>query len=169
MRKTILISALAIGSLLLTSNVLAGQWVGARRGFIPGTAWFLGRDTDGTRLALCRARYAGGIHPGKIRQGFVGCHISYAGREIVKRRYQVYIDRYRRRPRGFWARARRGNVPARAWPVGYDSNGSTLYLCRVRYNGVQPGKVNRKIGGCDIAYGGREVHLNRYHVFVKRW
>jgi|GEM_PF-2491046 len=53
-----------------------------------GDAVIGGRE-DGHPLYVCRARYRGGIHPGKV----VGrnCNIGYDGREIVRRNYEVLI------------------------------------------------------------------------------
>lgn len=148
---------------LFSVSSFAGQWVHARNGRIPYRAWQIGRDTNGEALFLCKARYSNSTIPGKIRSGFNGCHISYAGREIIRPRYRVFVGR----PNGYWRRARRGRVPLGAWRVGTDSNGTALYLCRAQYKGLQIGKVRPGIGGCNIAYAGKERVLRRYQIFTR--
>ena len=70
---------------------------------------------------------------------------------------------------GHWARARNGSIPHHAWTVGTDTNHLPLYLCRSHYaGGMQPGKLRRGFRGCHIAYGGREIVLHKYQVYINR-
>lgn len=64
-----------------------------------------------------------------------------------------------------WVSASNGYVPSGAIPGGYESNGSTLYICRTFYNnGLHPGKV---VGSnCNIGWGGQEVVSPQYQVLV---
>ncbi|MBE9029762.1 DUF3421 domain-containing protein [filamentous cyanobacterium LEGE 11480] len=65
-------------------------WKNASNGSIPRKAVMGGRET-GRRLFVCRARYKGGVHPGKLVAR--NCNIGYAGQEIEVPRYQVLVRR----------------------------------------------------------------------------
>ncbi len=71
------------------------QWVSAANGSIPGGA-VVGGQEPGRQLYVCRARHAGGVHPGKV----VGrnCNIGYGGREVVVSQYEVLTLLPGRRP-----------------------------------------------------------------------
>lgn len=58
-----------------------GKWVAAKNGDIPKGALYCGKETDGQSLYLARAYHVNGVHPGKIRHGFKGAHISWGGGE----------------------------------------------------------------------------------------
>lgn len=67
-----------------------GYWTWAEwPGHIPNRAFEVGREADGQPLYTCRAEYANGMHPGKVRHGFSGCNIAYGGQEITVSRYEV--------------------------------------------------------------------------------
>lgn len=149
---------------LFSSAAFAGYWIRANDGYIPDRAWAIGSDQNGQTLYLCQAQNGNSVSPGKLRNDFNGCHISYGGQELVKPVYRAYIGRHH----GYWRFAENGDIPQNAWRVGHDSNGASLYLCRVDYQGVQIGKVRPGIGGCNIPFGGREIVKNRYLVFVQR-
>ncbi len=97
--------------LLISSTAFAGYWAHAWDGSIPRHAWMVGTDTNQLPLYLCRGRYADGMQPGKLRRDFRGCHIAYGGKEIVLRRYQVYINRSQRYPRDHWTRQAWSFIP----------------------------------------------------------
>lgn len=65
-----------------------------------------------------------------------------------------------------WVPARNGYVPDGAWAIGYEEDGSPLYLCRAFYRGLQPGKVRPGFSGCNISYAGKEITISKYSVFV---
>jgi len=62
-----------------------GQWAPPQPGL--AGAFIAGYERGGP-LFLCQAMYSGGLHPGKIYDG--KCDISYAGREIPIRRFNVF-------------------------------------------------------------------------------
>ncbi|MBI5516716.1 MAG: DUF3421 domain-containing protein [Deltaproteobacteria bacterium] len=64
-------------------------WRPARHGDIPGDAFEVGQESDGTPLYVARASWEGGLHPGKIRDGFRGVHLSYGGGEHEVASYEV--------------------------------------------------------------------------------
>jgi hypothetical protein len=77
-------------------QVLVGtgsRWVPAGAGYIPGRPVLAGYDIppESPQLFICQASYKGGIHPGKITSGWIGCHITWAGREILVPAYNVLV------------------------------------------------------------------------------
>jgi hypothetical protein len=73
---------------LLTGDV---AWVSASDGSIPAGAIKGGQEAAPAAQALyvCRANYSNGVHPGKTRPEFKGCHISWGGKEINLLTYEV--------------------------------------------------------------------------------
>lgn len=68
----------------------SGFWTEVPRpGEIPSRALEAGYEANGAPLYVCRGVHAGGLHPGKIRQGFGGCNIGYGGREVTITEYEV--------------------------------------------------------------------------------
>lgn len=67
------------------------QWIGASGGGIPSGAVAYGHEADGREQFACRGAQGGGIHLGKITQGFSGCNIGYGGREITLADYEVLV------------------------------------------------------------------------------
>lgn len=68
----------------------AVQWQAASNGRVPAGALeggFEGADI----FYICRARYRGGLHPGKLAPRFGGCNIPFGGREITVRQYEVLL------------------------------------------------------------------------------
>ena len=65
-------------------------WVAAANGQIPRNA-VVGGQEPGRNLAICRARYNNGVHPGKV----VGrnCNFGWGGREILAPTYEVLVTR----------------------------------------------------------------------------
>jgi hypothetical protein len=132
------------------------EW-GAPKDELAG-AFVGGRESSGSPLAVCRAAYNGGIHPGKV----VGdnCNIPYAHREIHVPQFEVL---YWVEP---WVSTRSGApLPARAAIAG-EENGAPVYTCRGSYSGgVHPGKV---VGdNCYIGFAGKEIILHEYQVMVR--
>ena len=67
------------------------SWERATNGHVPENALIAGREADGQVLFICRAKYNGGIHPGKIRAEFRGCNIPWGGNEITMPEYEVLV------------------------------------------------------------------------------
>lgn len=158
---------LACTGLLVATTGMAG-WVKANNGSFPLYAFKVGKDSGGQALYLCRASYQGSTTPGKIRQGFNGCNISYGGHEVTVTRYDVYVKHDREGGEWRWTH---GHIPKGAWNIGEDSNGNTLYLCRADYHGKQPGKTWSGLNGCDIPYSGKEVTVREFEIYSRggRW
>jgi len=129
------------------------------RGVIPRRA-ISGGYENGHNLAICRTRYRGGIHPGKVVSG--NCNITYAGREISQANFRILVGKQRQL---HWADAIPGRVPRTAVVGGFE-RGHPLYICHGRYfGGVHPGKVVQ--GNCNIGYGGREIYLRNYQILAQ--
>jgi len=64
------------------------KWVPAANGAVPKGA-FIGGQEKNRKLYVCRVRYKGGVHPGKV----VGrnCNIGWGGKEITIPRYEVLV------------------------------------------------------------------------------
>jgi hypothetical protein len=134
------------------------EWVDARGGHVPSGA-IIGGWEPGRTLYVCRGWYRGGMHPGKI----VGsnCNIGWGGNEVLLDPYEVLRgDNQRVR----WVDASDGGVPPGAFSGGYEPGRPDLYICRVSYRGIQPGKI---VGSnCNIGYGGKELVFSQYQVLV---
>lgn len=135
------------------------SWVAASNGQVPRGAFAAGSE-KGRPLYLCHARYNNGIHPGKVVDK--DCHISWGGKEVLIRSYEVLTAP--RPVRLKWVAASNGQVPQGAFRGGYEKN-RPLYVCRAAHNeGLHPGKVVDK--NCDISYRGRAVVIPNYEVLV---
>lgn len=63
--------------------------------------------------------------------------------------------------------AKGGEVPDGAYPCGHEAHGDKLYLARTKYKtGVHPGKLHSSFGGVNIAWGGVELGVDQYEVFI---
>ncbi len=66
------------------------QWVSASNGFVPAGAVEGGYENNPPRrLFICRTRFAGGTHPGKLID--FTCNITYDGVEVPIRDYEVLV------------------------------------------------------------------------------
>jgi len=156
-------------ALVLATGTAAAQdadlnWVFASRGHIPKTSLAAGREANGDSLYACRARLANGAEtPGKIRQPLVGCSIAFGGLEWTLAAYQVLHDSGPTTIR--WVAAT--EVPQRAYKVGREPNGTTLYLCRAKHvdGSVQIGRVASR--GSVHGFGGKEEQSPEFEVLVK--
>lgn len=66
------------------------RWVcysGARH-FVPGMVQ-VGRDLDGAVLIVARAHHRGDIMPGKAKPEQGLAYVSYAGKEVINRDFEV--------------------------------------------------------------------------------
>ncbi len=120
----------------------------------------------------CRASIPrqSGLAPGKITSGYNGCHVSFAGQELIETSYQVLVALSPAMPL-YLVNASDGNVPFGAVQGGSDTGGQPLYMCVANYanNYNIPGKVRPQFGACYIPYGGREVAVQYYEVLVPGW
>lgn len=139
----------------------AFRWIAQQNGAIDRHAMPAGKEADGQTLHVCTARYNNGVHIGKIRPGFQGCHIGYGGKALEITQYNVLAGS------GRWAAASAGTIPNGAVKGGSESDNRPLYICRASFNGgVLPGKIGRNFGGCNFAYGDREQKSPIYEVLV---
>ena len=70
-----------------------------------------------------------------------------------------------------WSQGANGAVPSNAIRLGQDSDGEALFGCAAPVGPpgrqtMQPGKLSRKLGGCFVAFGGKEHLLRGYQVLV---
>ncbi|GGC84734.1 hypothetical protein GCM10011396_35080 [Undibacterium terreum] len=149
-------------------------WVDARGGNIPVAALAVGNETiDKNSLSLyaCRANYEGGMHPGKIRKGLLGCDIAFGSREQQVETYQVLVSlsdvSYT------WISDTNGKIPSGAVKGGVDipPGKEDLFICRAKFedkDGIHPGKIRGNFGGCSVSWGGRSAITKKYDVLVQR-
>ncbi len=109
------------------------DWLQGGMGSVPANAIVGGNEANGQALYICRANYAGGFHPGKLRKEFAGCNIPWGGREISVPIYQVAANSAR--TNWHWVNSFTGIIPNGAVVGGNEPNGETLYLCRGKLNG----------------------------------
>lgn len=135
------------------------EWLKVSQGYgIPEDA-VVGGGENGHMLYVCRANLNGNWHPGKLLPNGL-CNISYGGREISFRNYQILVSHRQLH----WVGSSLGFIPERAI-VGGEEYGRVLYICQAYYAGGQhAGKV---VGGnCNIPYGGREIALTYFNVLT---
>ncbi|OQY46806.1 MAG: hypothetical protein B6242_06815 [Anaerolineaceae bacterium 4572_78] len=68
-----------------------------------------------------------------------------------------------------WALASNGVIPNGAFVAGHDSEGlhAPLYIARTMHaGGMHPGKIRHEFGWANIPWGGREITINPYQVFM---
>ncbi len=64
-----------------------------------------------------------------------------------------------------WVNASNGYLPPNAVQGGHEGNGQH---CRAQYGGgLHIGKFRADWQGCNIAFGGKEITLNKYQVMVR--
>jgi hypothetical protein len=133
------------------------SWVAASNGQIPAGA-IVGGQESGRNLAVCRANYNNGVHPGKVVAS--NCNIGWGGKEVTIPNYEVAVGAVT------WVAASNGQIPAGA-VIGGQESGRNLAVCRANFNnGVHPGKV--VASNCNIGWGGKEVTIPNYEVAVVR-
>lgn len=137
------------------------SWISMSKGAIPEAAEEAGYEEDGTALYIARARYADGLHIGKVRAEFKAANIPYDGKEIQVKFYEVYIGSLR------WQKESNGRIPTGAIVAGHEADGNPLYIARAEYaGGLHVGKVRPEFGASKIPYAGKEVDVNLYEVLI---
>ncbi len=132
------------------------KWA-ASTGRLPANA-FIGGSEGRRKLAVCRAAYKGGTHPGKVVAG--RCNIGWGGKEIVISKFEVMTNKGVKLA---WVKRRW----ARGMIIGGSERGRSLPVCRAKYrSGTHPGKV--VAGKCNIGWGGKEIVLSTFEVLVQR-
>jgi len=121
-----------------------------------GAIAIAGGSENGDKLYVCRAAANGGLHIGKIKQAALGCSVTDGRREVVAKRFELLVPR--------WRTGTEGTLPVSALPQGRE-NGVSQYLCRAqRNNTVQIGKVSENQAGCHIGMQGGEAVAAVYDV-----
>jgi hypothetical protein len=137
-------------------QVLAPLWIAASSGSIPAGAVVAGFEANGAPLYFCRDHFnTNDLQPGKIRQGFPGCKIGYAGNEYDRVNYEVLVSRWA----VSWQESTGHTLPQSNPFVllgGHEQDGRPLYLCRAEYQGLQPGKDRTDFQSCKFTYAGTE-------------
>ncbi len=102
---------------------------------------------------LCRAEYAGGVHPGIVLVN--KCNIGYAGKAIVLENYEVYLPADNP---NFELLAKEGEK----YVIGTESNGTPIYLCYLNYQSWWlPGKIVK--GNCNYTWQGIEYYSTNFN------
>jgi hypothetical protein len=116
-------------------------------------------------LYACRAPAGEGVHPGRFRSDFDGCHIGFAGQEISVMPFEVLASA--------WQDGREGSVPRRSFLSGErvfigpqrSFLLTPLYPCRASFQGtLQVGEVAEGDKGCSFGFAGRQVTEPQYQV-----
>lgn len=158
-KRTIIFQAAVlycVGSIYAQTNDSTSlpAWVSFRGGQkIPAGAFQAGSENN-QPLYLCRAKYQGGTHPGKIVNGV--CHITYGGKALQIADAEIVTGL-----NGAWSAPKDGG--AQPFAVGSENN-QPLYLCQADYQGgTHPGKVVNN--ACHIGWGADEILVAQYKVF----
>merc|ERR1711962_1465276 len=88
---------------------------------------------DGMDLVVGRALYNGGIHPGKLNPSHSSLYVSYGGREVPLKEYEILVQDSNV-DNLHWVAASKGEVPPAALKTGYESNGDPLFVARGKLN-----------------------------------
>jgi hypothetical protein len=122
-------------------------------------------EEDHLPLYACRAKAGGGVHPGRFRADFTGCHIGYAGQEISATPFEVLTPA--------WQDGENGTIPPASFAAGErvvigsaaHFSLATLYPCRAAYqNSTQVGEIAAGDHHCRFGFGGRQVSQGKYQV-----
>ena len=148
------------------------NWVSSSNGSVMLSKMIQGgQNRNNIPLFLCRAKFNGGIHPGKINlKKHKGCHIAWGGIEYEisnPTNWEYAISAANSLANQRWQTRSGGAIPSSAVKTGQEANGVFLYTCRAKFNsGIHPGKIHSEFGGCNIPYGGREHTIFEYDVLV---
>eukprot|EP00727_Mastigamoeba_balamuthi_P002181 m51a1_g11960 hypothetical protein (330) ;mRNA; r:794768-796064 len=133
------------------------QWVPTNGNCIPPNAVVGGRDVDGTDLYVARAMHNGSMIPGKGHPKHGCCYVSFGGREVPVRSYEVLTAAPGCFPR--WQTVMPG-TPIQGTQAGHDVGGQPLYVARMYFNGTMClGKAGQHLGGIAMPFGGKENHI----------
>lgn len=128
----------------------------------PDTAIKAGMDSDGSLLYVCTAYYQDGMHPGKARQDWNACDVSWGGTEHyvpAEEHFYLLVPAYVGTSGDSIFCNSSCTVATNPIPVGTDSDGSTLYACIADGpdNLMIPGKTRADWGAnCHFALNGVE-------------
>ncbi|KAI7833697.1 hypothetical protein BX661DRAFT_177374 [Kickxella alabastrina] len=134
------------------------HWVAASDNHIPPQAVQGGVEKDGTPLFVARARYRGGLHPGKAGQ-----HIQDGGCAIGWGHKEVNLGNMR-----FCAKDELVVQGFRPVEAGHEETGEPLFIAKSLYEGSQQlGKCAPHIKkGMSFPYGHKERTTDEYKVLA---
>jgi hypothetical protein len=151
---------------------------------VPNNSTAYGVDDDGCQLYIARSTgQLPGLQLGKVRaDGWNGggCSISYGGKEVAVKQYQVMFDPKDEtaNPKssafatffggGNWVQANNGAIPDGALVLGCDDDGTPLFAAQslpgTVGSGIQLGKIRHGFQGAYFPYNGNEVVQTEYYV-----
>lgn len=66
-----------------------------------------------------------------------------------------------------WVKDQGGSIPQEAYAAGKESDGKSLYVCRVFHEGaLSIGKIRPGFGACNFSNDGKELKKTQYHVLA---
>lgn len=131
-------------------------------GAVPPGAVAAGVEADGTTLYVARAAHAGGMHPGKWRQGWTAAAISYGGAEIWAGNPAVWTGMLSGGNDGVWLLP---DSALSASPVGWEADQTSVYAARAMIEGgIHIGKWRRDWTHAAVPYGGQELWVPNFEV-----
>ncbi|XP_055683680.1 C3 and PZP-like alpha-2-macroglobulin domain-containing protein 8 isoform X2 [Lutzomyia longipalpis] len=144
----------------LVSSGGSACWVPASGGQVPDGAVPGGHD--GEQLYVARARYGGGLIPGKLVPSHGVCYVPWGGGENSVTEYEVLCGG------GSWVPGTGDAIPPNALPAGETEEGEPLFIGRANHEGtITVGKVQPSHGCVYIPYGGEELRYDQYEIFVQ--
>lgn len=138
------------------------QWLPGSDGSVPPNALVGGKDIDGEPLYIGRARYGGGLLPGKMKPKHRGCYVGHGGKEHLIKHYEVLCNISHE-----WRETRKDEIPPGALEAGYAETGERLYIGRIKHKGnMCLGKVQPSHECLYIVFGGKEIAYKSYQIFI---
>ncbi len=124
------------------------EWTYYRGGNLPANVFVAGNEANGETLCIIRIDRGSGLFPGKANIKTKTGYISFDGKEIQIKQYDVFTGT------GEWVKARKGLLPAGVIKAGKDLDSRPLYIIRADYKGGKHiGRVD-DFGNAYIPWGG---------------
>jgi len=116
------------------------EWLPSSAGRVPHNAFRAGFDMEQRPLYICRAWHENDLIPGKVVPSRITAYVSHGGKEHCKENFDVLCgDSFAWKPTHGHHLV---HVPVSAVAAGHTVDGETLYVGRVRHEGVDVvGKV----------------------------
>lgn len=147
---------------IIPPNPSQPHWQPGSEGHLPPNALIGGKDVDGESLYIGRARYGGGLIPGKFKPRHKGCYVGHGGKEHLVKHYEVLSNMPHE-----WKESRKDEIPQGALEAGYSETGEKLYIGRIKHKGSMClGKVHPSHKCLYIVFGGKEIAYKAYQILV---
>ena len=104
------------------------KWVDAANGQVPRRSEIGGMDLSGEIIYVGRAKFSGGLLPGKIVPSHGVCYVSHKGHEHAVCNYQALVKN--KLCDSMWVAASKGSIPADALRGGLSAKHKPLYIAR---------------------------------------